>query len=154
MQRTEAPPRSRASAREAKMKTQVLCVAVLLVLFGFAGPSPVQADEAPLDVKADIVAAVQFDHPIFVAGVVAHGGTDLSVVLMVNNKLLGTPDQIQRVEYDKGNLTAWKIVYNSLVVAPGAILTAVVTDIAGDSATKDAACGRGYVKLRQTAICK
>jgi len=136
------------------MKIRVLSIAVLMMLFGFAGAPTARAADVPLDVVVDLNGGIQFDHPHFVAAVVAHGGTDLDVDLLVNGKYLGPPDKISRVEYDKGNLTAWKIVYNRAVVQPGATLSAIVTDASGDSATKDATCGPGFVKLRQTAICK
>jgi hypothetical protein len=136
------------------MKTRVLSIAGLMLLFGFAGTLTAQAADAPLDVVVDLSGAIQFDHPHFVAAVIAHGGTDLDVDLLLNGVLLPAPAKVSRVEYDKGNLTAWKIVYNGLVVKQGDTLTAVVTDVGGDSATKDALCGPGFVKLRQTALCK
>jgi hypothetical protein len=68
------------------MKLRFLFFVVFMVLFGFAGAAS-SADE----VVVDVVAATQYE-TLFVARVVAHGGTDLDVQLSVDGASLGEPD--------------------------------------------------------------
>ena len=109
------------------------------------------------DVTVDSVVAAQYAFGYFIAVVVAHGTADLvNAQLSVNGTTAIVPDSIHEVVIGPAtNLTAWTIVKHANgVVKPGDVLTATVSYIDLGADDKSVPCGRGFLRLRQTALCK
>ena len=134
-----------------KLNRPLLAVLVILCLSIVVPPAIAG------DVTVDSVVAAQYGFGYFVAVVIAHGTADLvNAQLSVNGTTAIVPDSIQEYVIDPAkNTTVWAIVKHANgVVKPADVLTATVTDIEGDADQKAALCGRGFVRLHQTALCK
>ena len=110
-------------------------------------------------VTAGSVTATQYQYPYFTALVQATGTIALADVhLVVNGTTVVQADKVELVNLDRrGTYVLWKIYkYSTGVVNPGDTVTAVVTDIDGDSDDKMIPCGAGSTKKKsqETAACR
>ncbi|HEX6100035.1 MAG TPA: hypothetical protein VF432_27230 [Thermoanaerobaculia bacterium] len=105
------------------------------------------------------VTATQYQYPYFSALVQASGTVPLADVhLVVNGSTVVQPDKVERVNLDgRGTYVLWKVYkYATDVVKPGDTLTAVATDLDGDSDDRNVPCGAGSTKKKsqETAACR
>jgi hypothetical protein len=110
-------------------------------------------------VTAGSVTATQYSYPYFSALVQASGTAQLvDAHLVVNGTTVVQADKVEPVKLDgRGNYMLWKIYkYSTDVVKPGDTVTAVVSDIDGDSDDKMIPCGAGSTKRKsqETATCR
>ena len=133
------------------MKFRFLAVPVLLALLAV----PVSAGV----VTVGSVTATQYQYPYFTALVQATGTTILADAhLVVNGTTVVQADKVEQVNLDgRGTYVLWKIYkYTTGVVRPGDTVTAVVSDLDGDSDDRSVPCGAGSTKKKsqETATCR
>lgn len=125
--------------------------ALLLALFAVPASAGV--------VTAGSVTATQYSYPYFTALVQASGTTTLADVhLVVNGTTVVQADKVEMVNLNgQGTYVLWKVYkYATGVVKPGDAVTAVVSDIDGDSDDRIVPCGAGSGKKKsqETAVCR
>ncbi len=133
------------------MKFRFLAVPALLALLAV----PVSAGV----VTVGSVTATQYQYPYFTALVQASGTTLLADAhLVVNGTTVVQADKVEQVNLDgRGTYVLWKIYkYATGVVKPGDTVTAVVSDLDGESDDHSVPCGPGSTKKKsqETATCR
>lgn len=133
------------------MRLRMFAVPALLAVFAM----PALAGVATVG----SVTATQYQYPYFSALVQASGTVPLADVhLVVNGSTVVQPDKVERVNLDgRGTYVLWKVYkYATDVVKPGDTLTAVATDLDGDSDDRNVPCGAGSTKKKsqETAACR
>ncbi|HYK02223.1 MAG TPA: hypothetical protein VE974_10735 [Thermoanaerobaculia bacterium] len=133
------------------MKRTLLAVPALLALFALPASAGV--------VTAGSVTVTQYSYPYFTALVQATGTMPLvDAHLVVNGTTVVRADKVELVKLDpRGTYVLWKIYkYAAGVVKPGDTVTAVVSDLDGDSDDRTVPCGAGSTKKKsqETAACR
>ena len=134
------------------MKARFLIVPALLLAF-VAVPASAGV------VTAGSVTATQYSYPYFTALVQATGTVRLADVhLVVNGTTLVQPDKVEMVDLNgQGTYVLFKVYkYATGVVKPGDTVTAVATDVDGESDDRTVPCGAGSTrkKSQETAACR
>jgi hypothetical protein len=133
------------------MKRNLLVVSALLAFLAVPASAGV--------VTAGSVTATQYSYPYFTALVQATGTMPLvDAHLVVNGTTVVQADKVELVKLDpRGTYVLWKIYkYATGVVKPGDTVTAVVSDLDGDSDDRTIPCGAGSTKKKsqETAACR
>ena len=110
------------------------------------------ADPGP---TVDSVVAVEYASGVFAAAVLAHGPEPLGDAQLLVNDSPVVPDRVDHIVLRPArNLTLFKFTVfgPETVVDPGDEVTAVVTDMQGNTAEKTVRCAQGRV-FRQLVLC-
>lgn len=104
----------------------------------------------------DSALAVQYDHGVFSAAVLAHGPTQMADAHLLVNDVAVVPDRTNQTVLRRAtNLTLFTLTAftSGDVVHPGDVVTAVVTDISGTTVEKSVTCSAGRF-LHQLVVCR